>query len=184
MEKAKYYHNRSMFGQLEPETSPLKEMVMRKLKVRENKWKDKERVNSKAHRKYIPIIDIDNENEHHLYLTSSDDEELPISMKVSQMQKEDECDRLLKRRSSNPKALPMIALYNDLINTSGDDYVRHIADNSSIFDDSVIKDNSFKDQFKDKGEDIMNVNMKHLINGVGKIQINNVHDYNMIKDEL
>jgi hypothetical protein len=59
---------------------------------------------SKEFKKYIPVCDLDIDNEHHLYLTSTDDEvELPISMKISQIQKEDEAERMIKQRSSNPK---------------------------------------------------------------------------------
>jgi len=67
-------------------------------------------LNSKIVKKFISISELDRNNEHHLYLTSSDDEqELPISMKVTQMQKEEEADRILKHRSWNFKILPYIS---------------------------------------------------------------------------
>lgn len=111
IEKAKHYHTRSMAAQFESDSSPLKLMAINKFLNRELRSKGKERLNLRIIRKFIPEKDLDIENEHALYLTSSDDEqEMPMSMKISQLQKEEEVTRIIKQRSSNLKILPYLSL--------------------------------------------------------------------------
>lgn len=67
MDKAKHYHNRAMSSQLEPESSPLRTMAINKFLNRELRYKNKDNFRSRGIKRYLPINELNIENEHKLY---------------------------------------------------------------------------------------------------------------------
>lgn len=87
LEKAKYFHERMVKMLPEPKNTPLRTLLLKKLEIRN----EKSRIAAKSRKPRMNIIrfikgeDLHRENEHRLYYSSSDDEELPMSLAIREL---------------------------------------------------------------------------------------------------
>lgn len=101
LEKARYFHERMAGLLLEPLDSPIRTLFLRSLAAREKRIKlpFKHQLDYFG-AKHLALSKIDKTNEHELYYSSSDDEEVPISIAIDELR-----PKRVKREASKLKTI-------------------------------------------------------------------------------